>query len=251
MKKTLSLMLAVFMLFSGTVFSLPVFDSVESSMLVADAAETEEIAVLAAASSEMPGINLWTGTTEPYTFENTKASDLYGFGNAVLAGDDSNHYVEFTGSYSNFTLNKQMPSVDKDRPVKVTFSFYNAGGAKDVRLIRNVLNNVTPILKSFVTGATGGWVTKDFEIKGVDAGAVTNYTSIYTDNTQDIKNVIFLCVNDSKTTPVRIDDVSVVPAYKITYNANGGTGTMEGIQYVGAYTPHPYLEAPVGKQFKG
>ena len=28
----------------------------------------------------------------------------------------------------------------------------------------------------------------------------------------------------------------------ITFNANGGTGTMEGIQYVGAYTPHLYLD---------
>lgn len=236
MRKTISIILAALLLMSGTAFSLPVLDSVESIPLVAAAAETEESAVLTAESSEMPGLNLWTGTTEPYTFENTVASELHTYNGTALAGNESNHYVEFTGSYSNFTLNKQIPSVDKDRPVKVTFKFYNAGGAKDVRLIRNVLNNVTPVLTSFITAATGDWVTKEFEIKGVDAGDVTNYSSIYTDNTQNINNIIFLCVNDSSATPVRFDDISVVPAYKVTYDANGGTGTADADYFFGTHT---------------
>ncbi|MBE6691529.1 MAG: hypothetical protein E7590_09705 [Ruminococcaceae bacterium] len=44
-----------------------------------------------------------------------------------------------------------------------------------------------------------------------------------------------------------------VVGHEITFNANGGTGTMDGTQYVGVYTLPTYtdFEAPAGKQFKG
>ena len=44
-----------------------------------------------------------------------------------------------------------------------------------------------------------------------------------------------------------------VVGHTITFNANGGTGSMDGTQYVGAYTLPTYtdFEAPAGKQFKG
>jgi hypothetical protein len=44
-----------------------------------------------------------------------------------------------------------------------------------------------------------------------------------------------------------------VVGHTITFNANGGTGTMDGTQYVGVYTLPTYtdFEAPAGKQFKG
>ena len=44
-----------------------------------------------------------------------------------------------------------------------------------------------------------------------------------------------------------------VVGHTITFNANGGTGTMDDTQYVGAYTLPTYtdFEAPAGKQFKG
>ena len=46
-------------------------------------------------------------------------------------------------------------------------------------------------------------------------------------------------------------DVQVV-GYEITFNANTGSGTMESVEYVGAYTlPECEFTAPDGKQFKG
>ena len=46
-------------------------------------------------------------------------------------------------------------------------------------------------------------------------------------------------------------DVQVV-GYEITFNANTGSGTMESVEYVGAYTlPTCTFTAPNGKQFKG
>ena len=46
-------------------------------------------------------------------------------------------------------------------------------------------------------------------------------------------------------------DVQVV-GYEITFNANTGSGTMESVEYVGAYTlPACTFTAPNGKQFKG
>ncbi|MBQ8726753.1 MAG: InlB B-repeat-containing protein [Clostridia bacterium] len=46
-------------------------------------------------------------------------------------------------------------------------------------------------------------------------------------------------------------DVQVV-GYEITFNANTGSGTMESVEYVGAYTlPACTFTAPSGKQFKG
>ena len=43
-----------------------------------------------------------------------------------------------------------------------------------------------------------------------------------------------------------------VVGYEITFNANGGTGTMQAVEYVGEYTlPTCTFTAPDGKQFKG
>ena len=43
-----------------------------------------------------------------------------------------------------------------------------------------------------------------------------------------------------------------VVGYEITFNANTGSGTMENVEYVGAYTlPDCTFTAPDGKQFKG
>ena len=47
------------------------------------------------------------------------------------------------------------------------------------------------------------------------------------------------------------EDIPVVN-YTITFNANGGTGTMQAVEYVGEYTlPTCTFTAPDGKQFKG
>ena len=47
------------------------------------------------------------------------------------------------------------------------------------------------------------------------------------------------------------EDIPVVN-YTITFNANGGTGTMQAVEYVGEYTlPNCTFTAPDGKQFKG
>ena len=43
-----------------------------------------------------------------------------------------------------------------------------------------------------------------------------------------------------------------VVGYEITFNANNGTGDMQPVEYVGAYTlPACTFTAPNGKQFKG
>ena len=43
-----------------------------------------------------------------------------------------------------------------------------------------------------------------------------------------------------------------IVGYEISFNANGGTGTMQAVEYVGAYTlPTCSFTAPSGKQFKG
>jgi len=47
------------------------------------------------------------------------------------------------------------------------------------------------------------------------------------------------------------EDIPVVK-YDVTFNANGGTGTMQAVEYVGEYTlPTCTFTAPDGKQFKG
>ena len=47
------------------------------------------------------------------------------------------------------------------------------------------------------------------------------------------------------------EDIPVVN-YTITFNSNGGTGTMQNVEYAGTYTlPTCTFTAPTGKQFKG
>ena len=180
-----------------------------------------------------PGLNVWTGTTDAFTFEGAVQSDFAAYGSATLVNDGSNAYMNLAGNFPHFTLKNTYGVVDKDRPVKATFKVLNHSSAKDVRIIRNVTNNLNPVLGQHIIGVPGSWSTLTSEILG-SSKDITNLTNAgYSDNTQDLKNLIIIVANDCTSGNVYVDDVSFVPAYKVTYNANGGTGSVEPEYFFG------------------
>lgn len=185
------------------------------------------------AAKAKPGLNVWTGTTDAYTFDGAVQSDFAAYGSATLVNDGSNAYMNLAGNFPHFTLKNTYGVVDKDRPVKATFKVLNHSSAKDVRIVRNVTNNLNPVLGQHIIGVPGSWSTLTSEILG-SSKDITNLTNAgYSDNTQDLKNLIIIVANDCTSGNVYVDDVSFVPAYKVTYNANGGTGSVEPEYFFG------------------
>ena len=186
------------------------------------------------AAKAKPGLNVWTGTTDAYTFDGAVQSDFAAYGDAVLV-EGTDPYMNLAGNYPHFTLKNTYGVVDKDRPVKATFKVLNHASAKDVRIIRNVTNNLNPILGQHIIGVPGSWSTLSSEIIG-SSKDVTNLTnSNYTDNTQNLKNLIIIVANDCTSGNVYVDDVSFVPAYKLTYDVNGGNGSVDSVYFFDSY----------------
>lgn len=203
-----------------------------------------------------PGINVWTGNANPYTFEGTTANDYYAYGGAALVNNGSNTYMEYSGSSSHFALKKSLPVIDKDRQVKVSFKAQaDSASAKSVFLVRNTMNNFNPSLGLVYTTFTTSWATYSKDVIG-SSQAVTNNSSIFKDDTQDIKQLILISQSNNSSNKIRIDDVSVVPYYKVTYDANGGTGAPADAWWLpqtagGKYTVSATVPTKAGYDFAG
>ena len=235
MKKLLSLMMAAIMVFGSTVFSVPVLAFRGSNEVVVDLAQLYAEAD-ASSGGEISGLNLWTGTTAAYTFEGATANDFIALGGAALGTDGENSYMEFGGATSHFTLTKAVPAVEKDRPVRVSFKIQaDTAEVKSVFLVRNTLNYCSTYLGLFYQTIPTDWTTLTQDVKGADLAASGN-SSVFTDDTQDIKQLVFFSQSNNTNNKMRIDDISVVPAYKLTYDLNGGSGSVDSVYFFDSYS---------------
>ncbi len=187
-----------------------------------------------------PGLNLLTGTTEPETFDGmtTLPSNIT---NAVLddspfAGENGkvlrNQYsYTSTSSYATvgFTFN---PALDRNRPYQISFKAYK--WAEDGYGITNtqlwIMKNgtagwqIAKDIGSFAAGKTS-WYEHNYTV--TTFGSLTNTSTGLLDET-DINTIYFEWQYDSAqsmntTEKVFFDDVSIIPAYKITYlDEDGG-----------------------------
>ena len=200
-----------------------------------------------------PGINIWTGTEEPYTFEGTSSADYYTYGGAALVTGDGNTYMEYSGTTSHFTIKKTVPIIDKNRKVKVNFKAEaDTAATKSVFIVRNTLNNFKPELGLIYSSIPASWTTFSKDVMSADV-AVTGNSSVFTDNTCDIRQLILISQSNNSSNKLRIDDVSVIPYYRVVYDANGGINVPEMTWWLPSASGVKYTvssEAPMRAGYK-
>lgn len=206
----------------------------------------------------MPGVNLWTGTPAPYNFESDDSTSFstrfFPVGDASVVehtvGGATTKAVKMTGGWPHFSTRLNVaPTVEKDRPILVSYD-YIASASATIRLVRNTVNKVDPSLNDNNVSATTGWTSYTASIVGTSK-AVTNADGGggYKDDTQDIKNVwIMKPSNDTKV--IYVDNVSFIPYYKVTYYDYDGTSVMD-TEYVAPNAGSVTLPALDANLYKG
>ncbi len=254
MKRTFSALLvfvlAFIMCFSVCAVTLDVAENAADVTVVSEADLAEDTT-----PTYTPGLNIYTGTTAPFDFEGADASikttivgdtgryderdlNLVTVSDAdfvvkATADNENNTAMCLAGSYPHFGFQmKVLPVIEAKRPVQVSFKYISDGSSK-IRFIRNTLNKTSPSLGGpDMTSTSDTWVKYSTKIVGTSS-AVTNNAkpaSYCKDDTQDIKTLIFMKPTDD-TANIWIDDLAVVPYYKITYIGLDGE-TVAATEYV-------------------
>jgi len=194
-----------------------------------------------AAFAASPGLNALTGTTEPETFDDMTSLPST-VKNAVLddspiSGDSGKvlrHYVgeSITSEYATigFAFN---PALDRNRPYQISFKAYKWSSDASVGVTNTelwIMKNgtagwqIAQQIGSFASGKNS-WYEHSYNV--ATFGSLTNKNTGAIDTT-DINTVYFEWHYDSlssynSTEKIYIDDVSIIPAYKVTYLDEDGT----------------------------
>lgn len=188
-----------------------------------------------------PGLNVLTGTTEVQTFDDmtTLPSTVK---NAVLddspiAGESGKvlrHYMgeSITSTYGTVGFYFS-PALDRNRPYRISFKAYKWVSDSSVGVTNTqlwIMKNgtagwqIAKEIGSFASGKTS-WYEHEYTVSTF--GSLTN-TSTGTSDTTDINTIYFEWQYDSlssynTTEKIYFDDVSIIPAYKVTYLDEDGT----------------------------
>lgn len=215
----------------------------------------------AATASISPGLNLLTGTTKPETFDSYSnvPSNITGgvladspFSNEegkVLFYNKQNKYGSF-----HFVFNDALP---KERAYQVSFKIYQQADADNGYGKTNgplwVMKNSTSawqvvkeIKGGLIANNADGWTEYSYLINNFDKLTNTKVTPNELDTT-DISKIIIQWEVDSAESQgvyqkVYVDDVSIVPAYLITYLDDDGNvykteyANLEGSSFVPTVT---------------
>ena len=217
-----------------------------------------------------PGINLWTGTTEAYTFDgdltltdNATGDINKNWGDAAdvfIIDDDGNKAMHLKGNRSNFSVNATF-SIDADRPVTLTYRFKTAATSEMWMTVRTNKQGYWKTSPStfyvwessaykvnLAAGDTGNWTNQEKTFLPKD-GINPTY-----DTAPTTAERFWFQLATSYGTPVYIDDVKFVPNYKISYDIGEGMGETPADEYFLAdeYTLKADISkitAPSGKIF--
>ena len=249
MKRILSVLLAVLMVFSTTVMAAPVsVSTVETVQEITDGTLASD-AELNAVSTIKPGINMLTGTTEPLTGENTTNEALKALGvpNSDTTFTVSNDplgekgktmawYVPAgKGSYPsiNFDFNGKLSALLGHNYIYYSFDYSKVvNGITDTNYSPNtnfwLMNSTTgagDVIRSIGSSHNVGW--KHF-------GELLDMTNDGTTGTKDPTSFKLEAeVRDTNAVPttIYIDNFYAMPAYEFKFMTQDGTQVLDK-QYV-------------------
>lgn len=201
---------------------------VTSSKSVTNAADSNVITVVFPATKAQPQLvaaynnNLLTGTVYPLTFEdgigamanNVNTTGLWQVGEAVDPEDPSNKVlvVKAWGG----TYNMKYFGIESGRPVELTFKYSLTTPYSSEVSIRLLYNHTDSLSPNYDFGGNEEpWTVKKVTITH---DQVLNTIAIYSCGGYNTSNTKIM-------DKLYLDDISVVPYYKVTYDLNGGTGT--------------------------
>ncbi len=246
MKKLLSLALTFAMLFTSTVFAVPTAVTPESAEeAVVETPSDEKAAELtASAVTATPGLNIFTGTTGVWDFENATDDDIA----AVFSGDNqeiatlsvSEDPLDATkksfamttktaGGENGLTGTGQgypqvyfdiVNPIEKERPLFVTYKYYRYNPG---------IEGTTYTKANCLWLMRGGAVEIDSSNHGTNGtswNTCSKYQALTKHSNATISTLYFqfnMYNTDTTATTMFIDDLAIIPAYAITYMNEDGT----------------------------
>ena len=191
------------------------------------------------------GLNLWTGTTSPHTFENVTHSWI-----VPSPTDESNNVFKMEAWQA--VVSDRAYGIEPERPVKVGFDYYSEGGTLSIRLNNYEANELSGVWDYFVTDKEV-WSRYSTTIVAADKNPNGRQVPAWQGSVAETLDDIVIKVWSTETK--YLDNVSVIPYYKVTYLANDGTGAVHATDYFLAesYKPGTDITAPIrkGYNFKG
>lgn len=180
-----------------------------------------------------PGVNILTGTLSAYGFENTSLHNWISSGSLVTKEKDGNTenkavklndsgfgQLNVSPSPSSDDIFATIPvALENDRPYELVFK---AIGNGNIWLI-NKWHDTTAMFTTVAVSNSTQWT----EYRVTFTGDNTVNSSVDTNN-----RLYFLRPNSGSE--YYIDDISLVPHYKVTYDANGGIGDIEADYFYGS-----------------
>ncbi len=236
---------------------------------VVTATATQKVTLLTGTKYK-PGLNIWTGTEEPYTFDTFSADDIKrgdSTKKAIYTGSDgqfelitdsanNNKYVQLDGIKSNYTffgLVNTYPVIESGRPFKLNFEYMlDVSWYGRFRIFRNQdqkMDSSTPtetsshvetlsLSKTTTFKEYFGENGKEFCFTG-DNNTGYSSGSVFNDHQYsegDVYRIFFAIWNDDKDATVSLDNLEAVPYYAITYHyVNGTTETVYALPADGVY----------------
>ena len=209
----------------------------------------------AAFAAATPGLNLLTGTTEVQTFddltslptfiENAEltASPFAGESGKVLHGN-------LKATYPTIAFNFN-PALDCNRPYKIGFKVYKKAdegygdSSTQLWIMKNGTSGwqIAKQIGNLRPNNPDGWYKHEYTVATFNTRVNSNTNEI---DTSDINTIRIEWKFDSSDTAlvnenVYVDDVSIIPAYKITYIDEDGSEIKTEYQVMTAKTFSPDL----------
>jgi len=188
-----------------------------------------------------PGLNIFTGTANALTFEGDEKylSKYLTTGSEVrpmAKGDDADNHMLWFNAGDRYFAVRHFPETEVDRPFQLKIDVYYGG---QVRIMNNDVYDpdLEELASVFVDyeGTSDKWYSFNYEIKGTQTDSKKNggyYRPTWEEYTFDgygkpFQNLFVYAYNSD----TGFDNLSVIPYYKLTYDANGGTGTVPAYEY--------------------
>lgn len=181
-----------------------------------------------------PGLNILTGTSQPYDFE----GDNYG---VIFCGASEENGVKVYATASNpqnkaaslgknkqYFYFKDFPHIEKERPVNYSFD-YVYGGQLRVLMNDDTTGFQALLCKYISNGKTTAWAKTPYtsnarkSVEGLTNGGDLKYIG-----GEDITNLSFMNYSATAATSY-FDNISIVPAYRLSFDLQGGIGFAEDI----------------------
>lgn len=206
-----------------------------------------------------PGLNILTGTSQPYDFEGDNSSVVFSSGSeengvkVYATAQNAQNKAASLGKNKQYFYFKDFPHIEKERPVNYSFD-YVYGGQLRVLMNSDTTGFQALLCKYITNGKTTSWAKTPYTVNAKKSSeGLTNGGDLKYVGGEDITNLSFMNYSATAATSY-FDNISIVPAYKLSFDLNGGIGKLQDVYTFDASTsslPDSSSVAKAGFTFMG